>query len=424
MYSKNIFFKFTFLFALLALCLHTEKLQAQNESVHFKYELVDNGLNILGSDIETGHVDIPDSLPCEDGKMYPVLVIRNISFKNSEISSVRLPKHLVEIQGYAFTGCKNLKSIEFPPSLKEIGREAFSYSGLTHVTIPNTIKTLGMNSFGGCDSLKSVDVDCRVVGNGAFIECKALRTIHFGEHVETLVTGAFALCSSLQSVVLHDNITEIGANAFLGCTSLKSAEVKAEDALFGEDVFKNCTSLVKLSLPSTVSNPAKLCSNTAYVRNMYAGGWVISFARLRAPRGLVKIYVTLNKDATYTAKSSYSAKFNVNYPNGRKGPGSLAVAGVFSGTWELNSDGTIKMSNGRSKMTVDRYMEGSRSVRSYVTSGIYGEMERQLHIPFSPEGKNLRNQDGALMERQAKSYKAQGASGKRQAASRKPVRKR
>ncbi|WP_294721173.1 leucine-rich repeat domain-containing protein [Prevotella sp.] len=424
MYSKNIFFKFSFLFALLALCLHAEKLQAQNESVHFKYELVDNGLNILGSDIKTGHVDIPDSLPCEDGKMYPVLVIRNISFKNSGISSVRLPKHLVEIQGYAFTGCKNLKSIEFPPSLKEIGREAFSYSGLTHVTIPNTIKTLGMNSFGGCDSLKSVDVDCRVVGNGAFIECKALRTIHFGEHVETLVTGAFALCSSLQSVVLHDNITEIGANAFLGCTSLKSAEVKAEDALFGEDVFKNCTSLVKLSLPSTVSNPAKLCSNTAYVRNMYAGGWVISFARLRAPRGLVKIYVTLNKDATYTAKSSYSAKFNVNYPNGRKGPGSLAVAGVFSGTWELNSDGTIKMSNGRSKMTVERYMEGNRSVRSYVTSGIYGEMERQLHIPFSPEGKNLRNQDGALMERQATSYKAQGTSGKRQAASRKPVRKR
>lgn len=424
MYSKNIFFKFSFLFALLALCLHAEKLQAQNESVHFKYELVDNGLNILGSDIKTGHVDIPDSLPCEDGKMYPVLVIRNISFKNSEISSVRLPKHLVEIQGYAFTGCKNLKSIEFPPSLKEIGREAFSYSGLTHVTIPNTIKTFGMNSFGGCDSLKSVDVDCRVVGNGAFIECKALRTIHFGEHVETLVTGAFALCSSLQSVVLHDNITEIGANAFLGCTSLKSAEVKAEDALFGEDVFKNCTSLVKLSLPSTVSNPAMLCSNTAYVRNMYAGGWVISFARLRAPRGLVKIYVTLNKDATYTAKSSYSAKFNVNYPNGRKGPGSLAVAGVFSGTWELNSDGTIKMSNGRSKMTVERYMEGNRSVRSYVTSGIYGEMERQLHIPFSPEGKNLRNQDGALMERQATSYKAQGASGKRQTASRKPVRKR
>lgn len=366
---------------------------------------MDNGLNILGSDIKTGHVDIPDSLPCENGKMYPVLVIRNISFKNSEISSVRLPKNLVEIQGYAFTGCKNLKSIEFPPSLKEIGREAFSYSGLTHVTIPNTIETLGMNSFGGCDSLKSVDLDCRVVGNGAFIECKALRTIHFGEHVETLVTGAFALCSSLQSVVLHDNITEIGANAFLGCTSLKSAEVKAEDALFGEDVFKDCTSLAKLSLPSTVSDPAKLCSNTAYVRNMYAGGWVISFAHLRTPRGLVKIYVTLNKDATYTAKSSYTGKFKVNYPNGTKGPGSLAVAGVFSGTWELNSDGTIKMSNHRNKMTVDRYMEGSRSVRSFITSGIYGEMERELHLPFSPEGKNFRNQDGALMERQATSSK-------------------
>ena len=69
-------------------------------------------------------------------------------------------------------------------------------------------------------------------------------------------------------------------------------------------------------------------------------------------------------------------------------------------------------------------MEGCRSVRSYVTWGIYGEMERQLHIPFSPEGKNFRNNDGALMERQTTSSKKQGASGKRQTASRKPVRKR
>ena len=83
MYSKNIFFKFTFLFALLALCLHAEKLQAQNGSGHFKYELVDNGLNILGSDIETGHVDIPDSLPCEDGKMYPVLGTSRLRIRKS-----------------------------------------------------------------------------------------------------------------------------------------------------------------------------------------------------------------------------------------------------------------------------------------------------------------------------------------------------
>lgn len=47
MYSKNIFFKFTFLFALLALCLHAEKLQAQNESGHFKYELVTMDLIFL-----------------------------------------------------------------------------------------------------------------------------------------------------------------------------------------------------------------------------------------------------------------------------------------------------------------------------------------------------------------------------------------
>ena len=118
MFSKNIFHKFTFLFALLATGLHAGKLQAQVQPVKFTtgdgHNYKYNGLYIYGCNVDEGHVDIPDSIIDDNGKKQAVIGIKNIAFKNSGISSVRLPKHLVEIQGYAFRGCKNLKTIEFP----------------------------------------------------------------------------------------------------------------------------------------------------------------------------------------------------------------------------------------------------------------------------------------------------------------------
>ncbi len=422
MYPKNIFHKFTILLMLLASCLHMVKLQAQNAPVKFSTYVTGNhkhgSLYIYGCNVDQGHVDIPDSLPDDEGKMQAVTGIKNIAFKNSGISSVRLPKHLVEIQGYAFYGCKNLKTIEFPPSLKEIGSYAFEYSGLNHVTIPSSIETLGESCFEYCDSLVSVDVDCKVIDDLAFADCKSLRTVNFGEHVENLHYGSFKRCTALQSVVLPDNVLYFNDEIFMGCTGLKSVVVKSDKALFGQGVFRNCTSLTKLSLPS-LSNPDKLCSNTAYIHNKYAGSWVLSIGRMRPPKGIVKVNVKLNKDGSYTATGMHKASFKVNYPTGTV-PGSLAVGGTFSGTWDINSDGALTMSNGRSQKTTDIYREGNRQGRSYVTSGIFNDMGYHLHMPFNPEGKNFRNTNGALMERQATATNAKSTG----TAARKPVRKR
>lgn len=109
--------------------------------------------------------------------------------------------------------------------------------------------------------------------------------------------------------------------------------------------------------------------------------------------------------------------------NGSMGPGSLAVGGTFNGSWDITGDGGIKMSNGQNQMTTDIYMEGNRSTRSFVTSGIFSAMERQLHKPFSPdEHGKFKNDEGSLLQRVATASKP-AAAGKGQAAAR-TVRKR
>ena len=57
----------------------------------------------------------------------------------------------------AFNGCSGLTSITIPNSVTSIGRGAFyGCSGLTSVTIPNSVTAIGNSAFYGCSVLTSV----------------------------------------------------------------------------------------------------------------------------------------------------------------------------------------------------------------------------------------------------------------------------
>ena len=67
------------------------------------------------------------------------------------LNSVELPDGLTEIQEGAFSDNTSLTSISFPNSLKTIGWYAFWNCGMHHVTIPETVETVGDYSFGYAD---------------------------------------------------------------------------------------------------------------------------------------------------------------------------------------------------------------------------------------------------------------------------------
>ena len=78
---------------------------------------------------------------------------------------------MTSIGSSAFSGCSGLTSITIPESVTSIGNSAFSgCSGLTSITIPESVTSIGNSAFEGCNSLSSVIIGSGVtsIGSNAF----------------------------------------------------------------------------------------------------------------------------------------------------------------------------------------------------------------------------------------------------------------
>ncbi len=135
--------------------------------------------------------------------------------------------------GFFAFHCSGLTSITIPDSVTSIGDSAFrDCDNLTSVNIPDSVTTIGNYAFAGCDSLTSVTIGDSVtsIGNYAFDNCTNLTSVTIGDSVTTIGDRAFYYCSSLTSVNIPDSVTTIGSGAFSDCTSLKEFKGKfAED---------------------------------------------------------------------------------------------------------------------------------------------------------------------------------------------------
>ena len=137
----------------------------------------------------------------------------------------KIGNHAVE-QG-AFEGFTGLTSITIPDSVTEIGYHAFSgCTGLTSITIPDSVTKL--SGFHGCTGLTSIVIPDSVteIGESAFSGCTGLTSIVIPDSVTEIGNWAFDGCTGLTSVTIGNSVTEID-EAFRGCNGIKTATVLA-----------------------------------------------------------------------------------------------------------------------------------------------------------------------------------------------------
>ena len=98
------------------------------------------------------------------------------------------PVHILdntsELSEGVFKSSENIKDIELPKSLKVIGKEAFAYSGLKKLEIPDGVKRIEERAFEGCYYLHTVQLPAGLeyVDEKAFSMCSNLKKVIFGDN--------------------------------------------------------------------------------------------------------------------------------------------------------------------------------------------------------------------------------------------------
>ena len=164
------------------------------------------------------------------------------------VTSVTLPKSLETIGDYAFQqlGCGvegKAVEINLPNGLKRIGICAFLYANISSITLPLGLEHLGNYAFDGSkiSSLKIQEGEEYLVGTGAFMECKSLRSVELPETLKEIGSCVFKECDSLCCetglLVLPQNVRKIGDGAFQFCKSLRHIVLPASVDTVGTYAF-------------------------------------------------------------------------------------------------------------------------------------------------------------------------------------------
>ena len=137
--------------------------------------------------------------------------------------------------------------------MTSIGGNAFSRcTGLTSVTIPESVISIGSYAFYCCTGLTSITIPNSVtsIGAGAFDRCTGLTSITIPNSVTSIEYYAFLGCTGLTSITIPESVTSIGEGAFLGCTNIKTIYCRSQEppvcgnsALYGIDTC-DCTLFV------------------------------------------------------------------------------------------------------------------------------------------------------------------------------------
>lgn len=117
---------------------------ANSDGVVITYKYINGGKELEVAKVRhKGHVTIPEEVTFMN-RSRKVTSIGKSALSGPGVTSVSIPNTVTSIGEMAFSNCWTLKSITFPSSVTTIGKQAFqSCIGLTSITIPSNVESIG-----------------------------------------------------------------------------------------------------------------------------------------------------------------------------------------------------------------------------------------------------------------------------------------
>lgn len=163
-------------------------------------------------------------------------------------------------------------------TVTQIGYRAFyGCSGLTSITIPNTINAIDWGAFYGCGGLSSVnitdldawfnidmpnyDANPLYYAHHLYLNGVEVKDLVIPNTVNTISQLLFDGCSGLTNVDIHDSVTSIEMGAFYGCSNLTSITFGQSLKSIGQEAFYYFTDALVRDIFWDAVNCSSIVSN-------------------------------------------------------------------------------------------------------------------------------------------------------------------
>ena len=173
----------------------------------------------------SGQVTIPETV-AYNAKTYRVTSIGSSAFSGcSSLTAVTISNSVTSIGSSAFSGCSGLTAVTIPGSVTSMGSGAFYGTGWYN-NIPNGILYLDnwLIGYKGEKPTGTIEIaeGTKGIAGEAFYGCSGLTAVTIPNSVTSIGNYAFSGCSGLTAVTIGNSVTSIGSEAFYGANLKKT----------------------------------------------------------------------------------------------------------------------------------------------------------------------------------------------------------